>query len=94
MILTEAEAKTKWCPFARELVHQLSSGAVIVNNRVAADAPCMASGCMAWRWAQGGDVFADGAAKCPAGHFAEQCGCTPDRVVRLQRGYCGLAGKP
>jgi hypothetical protein len=34
-MMTEAEAKKKWCPAAQEL------------DRMA---NCLASGCMAWRW--------------------------------------------
>ena len=39
MITTEAEAKTKWCPFA-------PSRSIDDERSVA----CVASGCMAWRW--------------------------------------------
>ena len=55
--MTEAEAKTKWCPQARVLM--LASN--IPANRIAPiyhDDPqrpahgsfCLASGCMMWRW--------------------------------------------
>ena len=37
-MMTEAEAKTKWCPFVR-----------IAGVRHPA-AQCIASACMAWRW--------------------------------------------
>lgn len=59
MILTEEEAKTKWCPFVRA-----GSG----NNRItpkdiANDEPfagcavgvCIASQCMGWRWSKDSD---------------------------------------
>ena len=76
--MTEEEAKTKWCPFAR-VEHAVMMHGVTVGysfNRGEADqAPygaCISSACMAWRWRKppynnepkGGD------------------------------GYCGLAGKP
>jgi hypothetical protein len=45
-MMTEADAKNRWCPFARSL-----RGA----NRDIEGGPdhacrCLASGCMAWRW--------------------------------------------
>lgn len=39
MLLTEEEARTKWCHCLRQEGSE--------DNR------CMASGCMAWRWAKG-----------------------------------------
>jgi hypothetical protein len=57
--MTEAEARTKWCPFARVFV-LIDEGPAV--NRARAGAPpseqadmqertrCIASGCMAWRW--------------------------------------------
>jgi len=47
--MTEDEAKTKWCPHAREL----GDGAVSYNrdyNGKATRARCLGSGCMAWQW--------------------------------------------
>lgn len=47
--MTEDEAKTKWCPFAR-----ISDGEPPTSvNRPEpyGDVPhCLGSGCMAWRW--------------------------------------------
>lgn len=42
MILTEAEAKTKWCPMAS----YRNRGGPQADSK----ARCLASGCMAWRW--------------------------------------------
>jgi hypothetical protein len=76
MILTEEEAKTKWCPFARsfDVPENDESDAIAITagtNRVRSGRPdkwclCIASQCMAWTWLGG-----------TAG-------------PRL-RGYCGLA---
>jgi hypothetical protein len=58
--MTEDEAKTKWCPFARSLV-TLDNNVGPVNmasaNRFPKNemATCLGSGCMMWwRWGDGG----------------------------------------
>lgn len=104
MPLTEEEAKTKWCPFAR-VVGVFAAGnepAVPGHNRTVfsskgsaveqkspAPASCIASGCMAWRWSF---IFvnADGMEinADTLGMFAE---CTKEGAAR--KGFCGLAGK-
>lgn len=45
---TEAEARTKWCPFARREGDYLSRQPV--NRPVDNNSRCLASQCMAWRW--------------------------------------------
>lgn len=66
--MTEEEAKTKWCPFARVVPGKLSQadmvldGAPHAHNRVqevgAADATwhaamnCIGAACMAWQWTE------------------------------------------
>lgn len=53
---TEAEAKDKWCPFARTYEQAGSDGNPVSVNRAAMssgimpDCRCLASACMAWRW--------------------------------------------
>lgn len=92
MILTEEEAKTKWCPHVRQ-----SDGiGEVATNRWDEDnnpayARCIASECMAWEWATK-----------PNPDFKE-CNMWPDQRARHEmdrtlpdheRGYCGLSGKP
>ena len=80
--MTEEEAKTKWCPFAR--VEMYVRGVVGRGcNRIVTDdhdlnekiqvaingtggTKCIGSACMAWRW----------------------------RVLGSDLGWCGLGGKP
>jgi hypothetical protein len=53
-LLTEDEAKTKWCPLARAT--NLGDLPVSVNRRGNApdtDCLCIASACMAWRFVPG-----------------------------------------
>ena len=52
--MTEAEAKTKWCPFA--IVSDTDEPPVAINRHWRDSAPergtfCLASACMAWRHA-------------------------------------------
>lgn len=79
--MTEEEAKTKWCPIVRPV--NVSATARAVSG----SATCIASACMAWRWAQPGIVSGldlSGTAEEVAARY-------PD----IQSdGYCGLAGAP
>jgi len=81
--MTEDEAKTKWCPFAR--VGHSASGLGSMNRIVNDDASdaakaatlCQASACMAWR-RQRSEMDNDGYVnEAPPGS-----------------GFCGLAGAP
>ena len=62
-MMTEAEAKTKWCPFARVGLVTDDDGGVAVNRSVEPvdkrtvsicsvydETRCIAAACMAWRW--------------------------------------------
>jgi len=92
---TEAEAKARWCPFARVDSGYVGNG--VVNRypkreehggyrpdgrteMLDAQVNCIASACMAWRWDPDQAV----------GEYH------PDYVktAARRRGYCGLAGKP
>lgn len=84
--MTEDEAKTKWCPWARVpllMVHSLAANRDIPvngNPHIPTAALCIASGCMAWR------------ATDP--EYAPQPPDDPNDPVAQPAGYCGLAGKP
>lgn len=87
-MLTEDEAKTKWCPLARTTEFDGVNGSRVRNRVVRTDLDpvrvneplgchCIASVCMAWR-------FVEGATEEKPGHG----------FVRAAIGYCGAFGKP
>ena len=95
MLLTEAEARTKWCPHTRGIysgsafnrLGELSPGnPAELNPEVCR---CIASDCMAWRWGEWAptDVHTITEDGRPMVVQVE------DRA-RPTRGYCGLAGRP
>ena len=54
MLLTEKDAKTKWCPYAISAVRRYEDSASVVNRRIGSGKPdvdcmCIAADCMAWR---------------------------------------------
>lgn len=83
--MTEDEAKTKWCPFAR---HEATAGNRLPYGKpgdepapddYCAEAamllPCIGSACMAWQWKRKPGV---------KGHC--------ETVPHPGNGFCGLAG--
>ncbi len=80
-MITEAEAKMKWCPFAR--VGEQASGAA--ENRPDGSYNCIVSACMAWR--SGGTVRVDSSGKRVFSEMAQHS-------ARSEVGFCGLAGNP
>lgn len=93
MAYTEEEAKEKWCPFARNLSTGISvSFNRYINNKgvlyaPATEAPCIASGCMVWRWTR---------TPSEASAYEQACrleGRPPFPPDTEAKGYCGLAGK-
>jgi hypothetical protein len=72
-LMTGAEARKCWCPFARYLMGGDGEGLASVNRQSDFDAPpmarCIASDCMAWRWAKGDAASSGGQGFCGlAGH--------------------------
>lgn len=94
MTMTEAEAKTKWCPNVRIAVHAGHGGAACNRHpegSVKEDTLCIASACMFWRW----DVDSSPAMEALA-KARMQSEMTQARAMSYvpTRGYCGQAGKP
>lgn len=88
--MTEDEAKTKWCPFARTVLQVDSAGdALSIGNRhYHNDGPasfCIASSCMAWRWDQEPIRWSG-----RPGESMKPSEWEPS----AEQGFCGLAGKP
>ena len=98
MILTEAEAKTKWCPFARFLGQGAQGGRLIAlaavnigdENGKEIRSYCISSRCMAWRWAQKPNPDY----KRPHAQMPYPDNLPPTHIEDRERGFCGLAGRP
>jgi hypothetical protein len=105
---TEAEAKTKWCPMARNLVTLDRDGDVFAaasanffdNNRRTA---CIGSACMMWRSegpleyrysTRGGSEQFAGEGYQNTGRYTSEHRLIWEKPRAVVRGYCGLAGKP
>jgi hypothetical protein len=50
MIVTEEQAKSKWCPMARERRNPLINTAINRSLEGYGESLCIASGCMMWVW--------------------------------------------
>jgi hypothetical protein len=96
--MTEDEARTKWCPFARVIENGSASGA---HNRVQLPTGrdvrvpvagfCLASTCMAWRQVYT-TVVVDGRGVIVPNQAT--WGGDYERKDIVSGGYCGLAGRP
>lgn len=104
---TQDEAKTKWCPHAREL---FSYNEEASYNRDAKGIPstmCIGSGCMMWQHAEaemqtmnfntmGGVPEGDGweCVSSDEGRESYMIKSMWERKTPNRRGFCGLACKP
>ena len=90
-MMTEDEAKQKWCPFARVSAVQENSVTPSFNRAATKEADtmtpaaskCIGSACMAWRWSL----------TQPPGTGFDAYGRPNPRQPDI-RGFCGLAGTP
>ena len=115
MILTEDEAKTKWCPYfqvSTSVCGEYSNQDVQVNRNLDSTVcNCVASKCMAWCWVKMTNIIISGRCKkCLGNYYYEykatgeqlkngmHCNCGDrqhhSKPTFVQKGYCGLAGKP
>jgi hypothetical protein len=105
-LVTEEDAKEKWCPFAR-VIERDCDGSTRARNRVVhldaagnvlkeitdtlAGTRCIGSACMAWRWEKS-------EAKAVEGYQTPDGQSITTRWARIDpvdgAGFCGLAGKP
>ena len=103
--MTEDEAKTKWCPFARDRdgaenrVPYGESDAEpppeeYIRNEAMAF-PCIASACMAWRWADVPNPEYDLKRHLFQGGLYPPITPSPPMTIKSDTdGHCGLAGRP
>ncbi len=99
-MLTEDEAKTKWCPFARV---GNKSGRAHASNRLAIqdsdkiDIPfnsfCIGSACMAWRQSQKRNPDWKPNHSFMSGPILHPDDEEPAHIPDEAHGYCGLAGR-
>lgn len=96
MMLTEDEAKTKWCPMVR---HDMDGGfnRFHSDGTAPASATCIGSACMMWRWNEYTDQYRHYRhSEPPEGEGWERT-AHPGQWRRKnpnRGGFCGLAGKP
>ncbi len=85
MVLTEAEARTKWCPFAYPNQSRGKGDRTSWTlDHINRSANCIASECMAWRWTRAFGTK-------PREKWDGYCGLTEPRLadVQVERGDDG-----
>jgi len=94
--MTEAEAKTKWCPFMQigltDVRFATNRGHVLQQNEKTT-LKCIGSECMAWRWTNSPERIKEHELlnKKGVGQPGRENKPWPEGQPA---GYCGLAGKP
>lgn len=91
-MMTEEEAKKRWCPFVRA-VYANASGMAAVNRdgkRMHPGAACIASECMAWRWEF---VETEDSKRHRAGRGISTYPPPEAVYEQTDKGCCGLAGR-
>lgn len=92
MLLTEEQAREKWCPHVREAEYQDAGNSIATFNRGPSEQPvrswntCLASDCAMWRFARK-EIYSASTDGTYAPIRTES-----DEFETV--GYCGLAGKP
>ncbi|MDR3439848.1 hypothetical protein [Telmatospirillum sp.] len=98
MLMTEEEARKKWCPHVRFAATADESNAANRWNDANGNPPscrCLASECMSWRW-----LWLD--PNGPNVRLPEDCAAATTGEVHKRitnetyepAGFCGLAGRP
>ena len=99
--MTEEEAETKWCPFARSRFADINIGggkgkyAVLLDDDEKINLYCIGSRCMAWRWIDRNvrDFGAKGDHNQETGEGTDDTEAFQRAIDAERHGYCGLAGK-
>jgi hypothetical protein len=61
-VVTEEEAKGKWCPHVRIMMGGAANSVAV--NRGSSVVRCIGSECMAWRWVKGSEKASVGRGYC------------------------------
>lgn len=98
MIMTEQEARDKWCPMSRSFGPHGSSGNRNLDGSVQKADHCLGTGCPMWRWMM---ALMQIEAHEPRegwehvyGEDREYWLEPPAEAMKRRRGFCGLAGVP
>ncbi|WP_188260832.1 hypothetical protein [Azospirillum tabaci] len=105
MLMTEEQARTKWCPKARasdQAEPPLSINRVR-TNKPDGDCLCIASDCMAWRWAGEKTAYQRLVGRndptpeppwAPTGRVSTAGREVWEMDAGSRQGFCGAFGKP
>jgi hypothetical protein len=109
-LLTEDEAKGKWCPFYRVATSGGDMDTYEMDNRppdyeengegwsptgqVRAEARCLGPACMAWRWGQKPNPDWKPQTGMSMPNYINPMTEAPMSIEDRSRGFCGLAGRP